>query len=87
MSDFNIENLNDFGFCMVDETELESYQELVQTKEVSDTAEEKLDKLYNAITPLLTNLKMSPSKEYVFWPDRVEKIEEFEARLAAIVEE
>ena len=39
---------------------------------------EKLEKLYNAITPLLTNLKKNPEKEYILWPNRLKKVEEFE---------
>ena len=36
------------------------------------------DKLYNAITPLLSNLKKNPEKEYILWPNRLKKVEEFE---------
>ena len=31
-----------------------------------------------SITPLLNNLKANPEKEYIKWPDRVEKVEAFE---------
>jgi len=37
--------------------------------------------LYNAITPLLNNLKANPEKEYILWPNRTEKIEAFENKL------
>ena len=47
--------------------------------------EEKLQKLYNAIKPLLANLKQNPEKEYILWPNRVSVIEKFEAHLADIV--
>ena len=72
----------DFGFTAVDENELEAVQKV--TTEASSTSaslqetEEKLNKLYNAILPLLTNLKKNPEKEYILWPNRVEKIEQFE---------
>jgi hypothetical protein len=82
------EELFDFGFTAVDETELTSYQQAEQkVAETSATAEqlqEKCDKLYNAITPLLNNLKANPSKEYILWPKRLEKVEAFETHLQNI---
>jgi hypothetical protein len=82
------EELFDFGFTCVDETELTSYQQAEQkVAETSATAEqlqEKCDKLYNAITPLLNNLKANPSKEYILWPKRLEKVEAFETHLQNI---
>lgn len=81
-------DLNDFGFTAVDESELTAVQQATQTiTQVSSTAEEtqaKLDRLYNAIVPLLTNLKMNPEQEYILWPDRVNKVEQFEANLLSI---
>ena len=72
----------DFGFTAVDEEELEAVQKINKKAEASKTeassAQTKLDKLYNAITPLLTNLKKNPEKEYILWPNRLKKVEEFE---------
>ena len=72
----------DFGFTAVDESELEAVQKTTAKLESSDSEsaalEDKLNKLYNAILPLLSNLKMNPEKEYILWPNRVEKVEEFE---------
>ena len=65
----------DFGFTAVTEDELEAVQ---KTKVSAEGAQEKLDKLYNAITQLLTNLKKNPEKEYILWPNRLEKVEQFE---------
>jgi len=79
----------DFGFTAVDETELEAVQSA--TAEVSSTSdrvnelEDKLNKLYNSILPLLTNLKKNPEKEYILWPNRVEKIEQFEDLITEII--
>jgi hypothetical protein len=65
----------DFGFTAVSEDELEA----IQTAETSAAdLEERLNKLYSAITPLLKNLKENPDKDYIFWPDRVAKVEAFE---------
>ena len=68
----------DFGFTAVDEDELEVVQK--QTQKLESTAgkaeesEEKLNNLYNAILPLLSNLKANPDKDYIYWPNRVEII-------------
>ena len=78
----------DFGFTAVDENELEAVQKATeQVSQVATTAtttQEKLDKLYNAITPLLNNLKANPEKEYIYWPNRIEKVEQFEDHLYKI---
>lgn len=87
MSD-NIYNTFDFGFSIVDEQELEAVQaahEQVQT--TSATAEEiqaRLTKLYDAVQPLLNNLRQSADKEYIWWPNRLEKIEQFQDMLDGI---
>ncbi len=78
----------DFGFTAVDEDELQVVQDA--QKAVGDTeveaksAQEKLDKLYNAVIPLLNNLKKNPEKEYILWPDRLTKVEAFESHLQKI---
>ena len=78
----------DFGFTAVDETELKAVQEATkQAETVQSTAtvtQEKLDRLYNAIVPLLNNLKKNPEKEYILWPNRVDKVEQFESKLLSI---
>lgn len=78
----------DFGFTAVDETELQAVQDAQKAKgdvEVkANTNQEKLDKLYNAITPLLNNLKKNPEKDYILWPNRVEKVDQFEDLLRNI---
>ena len=82
----------DFGFSLVDEDELEKVQQLSKVVEQSssnfdtaqhkvDSLQDKIDNLYNAIAPLLNNLKKNPEKEYILWPNRVEKVEEFEQHL------
>lgn len=82
------DDIFDFGFTAVDEDELSAVQEAKSTlTEVSTTAEttqDRLDALYNAVVPLLTNLKANPEKEYILWPNRTEKIEQFEAKLLDI---
>lgn len=78
----------DFGFTAVNADELESYQEAQsEIQKVSGEAGEyhaRLDKLFTAIQPLLNNLKKDPSKDYILWPNRLEKIEAFEDMLQDI---
>ena len=78
----------DFGFTAVDESELQAVQKtqaLAQDAEqMATTTQDKLDKLYNAITPLLNNLKKNPEKEYILWPNRIDKVEQFEQHLLEI---
>ena len=82
------EELFDFGFTFANEDELEVVQQAHQTNELNTSAvistQEKLDKLYNAISPLLNNLKRNPEKEYILWPNRLEKIEQFEDHIQNI---
>lgn len=79
----------DFGFTAVDENELEAVQQAqaVANEEASTVGEleEKLNKLYNSILPLLSNLKLNPEKDYIYWPNRTEKIEQFEDMISKIV--
>jgi hypothetical protein len=82
------DDIFDFGFSAVDIDELdvllEAKAEVENKGAVAGAIEEKLDNLYSAIQPLLNNLKSDPSRDYIFWPDRLEKIEEFEAHLYKI---
>ena len=82
------DDIFDFGFTAVDEDELTAVQEaqstLTQVSSTAESTQERLDRLYNAMMPLLTNLKKNPEKEYILWPNRTEKIEQFEAKLLDI---
>ena len=82
------EDFFDFGFTAVDETEVEAVQkatqEVSQVASTASTTQEKLDRLYNAVIPLLNNLKKNPEKEYILWPDRLSKVEAFEDKLTEI---
>ena len=71
----------DFGFTAVDEDELEAVQKVSAT---ATSAEDRLNKLYIAIVPLLNNLKKNPENDYILWPNRLAKVEEFETHLQQI---
>ena len=80
----------DFGFTAVTEDELASVEvskQIVQeTEEAANELQKRLERMHNAITPLLENLKNNPEKEYILWPNRVSKIEEFQSKLLDIFE-
>jgi len=79
----------DFGFTAVDEDELEVVQKQTQklesTSGKAEELEDKLNKLYNSILPLLSNLKKNPEKDYIYWPKRTEKVEAFEELISGII--
>jgi uncharacterized protein involved in tolerance to divalent cations len=85
MSDF------DFGFTAVDENELEAVQQLAQTATTSteevQKLQEKIKRLHDAVIPLLNNLKANPEKDYIYWPNRTLKIDQFEVVLQKIINE
>ena len=81
MADFDF----DFGFSAVNEDELEILQdtksELETTYLTAEALNDRLNKLYNMIMPLLNNLAKNPEKDYIYWPNRLEKIEEFRDKI------
>tara|TARA_B110000503_G_scaffold142685_1_gene240348 strand:+ start:1409 stop:1672 length:264 start_codon:yes stop_codon:yes gene_type:complete len=83
-----IDDIFDFGFTLVDEEELEIVQqatnEVLKTTSTANDLQIKIDALYNAIIPLLNNLKLNPEKEYILWPNRLDKVEQFETHLLKI---
>lgn len=83
-----MEEMFDFGFTVVNEEELDAVQMAKQDAAGLDESLEhvqgKLDTLFNAIIPLLNNLKQNPEKDYILWPDRLAKVESFEDHLHKI---
>ena len=76
----------DFGFSVVSEDELKTMEkqlesELKQTTKAVNETKNKLEGMRNMILPLLNNLMASPDKEYIYWPNRTEKIKAFIAKL------
>lgn len=82
------DDLFDFGFTAVDESELEAVQNTETIISEYDTQlsglQKRLDGVYSAILPLLENLKKNPEKDYIYWPGRTAKIDEFKKRLEEI---
>jgi hypothetical protein len=61
----------DFGFTVVDK------------EFISET--DKAQQIWNMVKPLLNNLCQNPEKEYIHWPNRVSKIEEFKIKVENIL--
>ena len=84
----------DFGFSAVSEADLKSVEKQLQ-QEIDSKAEElekveksykvKLEKLHKMIMPLLNNLAKDPDKEYIHWPNRTAKIEDFKKKINKLV--
>jgi len=64
----------DFGFEFGDDM-----------SEAMDSAQNKAQQIYDAIMPLLNNLKLNPEKPNIVWPDRVKKIDNFIKKLDNIL--
>mgnify|MGYP000267547879 FL=1 len=78
----------DFGFTAVTEDELDIVKKkqdsVNDAEQLATTTQDRLDKLYNSIIPLLTNLKKNPEKEYILWPNRLQKVAAFEDHIQKI---
>jgi len=75
----------DFGFTAVNAEELEvvtsTKEEVKVASKEALTQQQKCDTLYKMIQPLLNNLQKNPEKEYIYWPNRLEKVEEFSDKI------
>jgi hypothetical protein len=74
----------DFGFTAVTTDELD---EVRAVRGNADEWQQKAQSIYNMILPLLTNLKQNPEKDYIHWPNRTEKIEQFQQKLLSVLNE
>lgn len=71
----------DFGFTSISEEDLPATKAL-------DGEKAKSQKMYDAILPLLNNLKKdADNSPYIHWPNRVEKIDAFIEKLESILGE
>lgn len=86
----------DFGFSIVNEEELDvvqsikreiatSFSTLEEWKAQTEEWNEKANAIYKSVLPLLNNLCAEKDKDYIYWPDRHEKIEQFKLRLNKIL--
>lgn len=79
----------DFGFTTVSEVDFKIRENQVANQvaeQVSKDADQKVQRMYKMIMPLLMNLKKDADKnEYIYWPNRAEKIEEFIKKLDTLI--
>lgn len=73
----NTDEDDDFGFSLVSEEELNADKQ---------DAADKLKGLRKMVMPLLKNLMKNPDKEYIYWPDRVKKIQDFIKKMDTYIE-
>jgi hypothetical protein len=86
----------DFGFSFADDEEAKAVEaiqlavastdEVERLTKINKDLDRRVQKLYNAILPFLDNLCANPQQPNIRWPNRVEKIQEFKAKLAAIAQ-
>ena len=86
---------DDFGFTLVSEMELRKNEEELKKKIQEQTSlavqttkdlREKLNGLRAMILPLLNNMLADEDKLYIYWPDRVTKIQAFIKKMNAYVD-
>jgi hypothetical protein len=79
----------DFGFTAVSEDELdvvrEAKAEVETTSATAISNAAKAQLIYDAVIPLLNNLKANPEKDYIYWPDRYKKLDSFADKLYTIL--
>jgi hypothetical protein len=84
----------DFGFTAVSEDELKTIERELeakvadrdtQLKQVAASYEEKLNALHKMVMPLLNNLAKDAEKDYIYWPGRQKKMQEFIKQVEALV--
>lgn len=66
----------DFGFTTVDSATV-----------AKDSQKDKIKKMYTLVSNLLDNLAKNPEKDTIYWPNRVEKIDQFRKKLDAFLDE
>lgn len=76
----DIDSSVDFGFGFSEDLT----ESLTETAVV---AQNKATTMFNMILPLLNNLKKSPEKPNIVWPDREQKINDFISKLEAILKQ
>ena len=72
----------DWGFSIVDEGELPTVHEAETECRIWKA---RTEQMYTMILPLLKNLLKSPEKDYIYWPNREEKIEEFHNKIKELI--
>lgn len=82
------DDINDFGFSIVSEDELKAYEKQLEEQLTTNInlVKNKLEGLRDLYAPLLENLKRDPDKQYIYWPNRTEKIDKFVEKIESYIE-
>jgi hypothetical protein len=90
----NCQKIIDIGNNKILENEKKEFDEKLklnaqkikdEEKAIIESEKKKADALYAAILPLLSRLKQKPERDYIYWPNRLPKVQEFEKSLASIM--
>lgn len=80
MDDIDFDEDFDFGFTTVSE------DVFIEAEESALEAQQKAERMYKLILPLLNNLAKDADKNaYIHWPNRKEKIEAFKKKLQTLL--
>lgn len=80
MDDIDFDEDFDFGFTTVSE------DVFIEAEESALEAQQKAERMYKLILPLLNNLaKDADQNAYIHWPNRKEKIEAFKKKLQTLL--
>ena len=81
----NITEIDDFDFGFSSTSSEEITAPIVKNVNMTEEKYQAvIDGLLKAINPLLNNLAKDTDKDFIHWPNRKEKIEEFRAKLFKI---
>lgn len=83
MSKIDLDLDNDFGFSDIT---FISEADISKPGTEAERYKEQRDTLYKMIIPLVNNLLVDPEKEYIFFPNRKEKLEAFKLKLKQLTE-
>jgi hypothetical protein len=82
--------IHDFGFSFANEAEIKKAEKdalSTKEKELSDAQRKLIGLRDKFIVPLLESLKKDPHKDFIKWPNRVEKIEQYITAINKYIEE
>lgn len=88
MTGIKLDESFDFGFSLIDETEIETEEKRQKNKDTIKAKDDEIAELEKTVgdiiamvIPLLNNLAAKPEKTTIYWPNRQEKIAEFKNKL------
>jgi hypothetical protein len=77
----------DFGFTSVDESDINN-DALNELAGLSDDYKGRLHRMHKLITPLINNLAAdADTKAYIHWPNRKEKLIQFQEQLDELLKD